>query len=490
MEISKENIYDKIDYHEIGFKAGLEIHQQLDTRKLFCNCPSLLRQDSPLFEIKRKLHSIKGQENLFDSAVIYESSKNKDFIYQAYDTTCLVELDEMPPYSINQEALEISIQIALLLNCKIIPITQIMRKTVIDGSNTSGFQRTVLIGNNGWVITKSGRVGIKSICLEEDSARIIEKNENFSVFRLDRLGIPLIEIVSEPDLVSAEHVKEVALYIGGLLRAFKIKRGIGSIRQDVNISIKHGDRIEIKGFQDPSMMIETIDKEIRRQLSILQKGERIHSEVRNALADGSTEFLRPMPGSARMYPETDLPLLKISREMINNAKNKMPKTKEEIEKELKSSGLNEELIKLILNEEKLEEFKFLLKFINDNNLAAKVLMIYPKEIASHKKIDEKKIYEILNLDVLSSILEKVENKKISRDKIKIVMERIIEGKNLEEASKFEEKDTSTIEERIFNLLKEKPGLSENAYMGILMKELKGIMTPNDILSIIRKFLNN
>ncbi|NMB66918.1 Glu-tRNA(Gln) amidotransferase subunit GatE [Candidatus Woesearchaeota archaeon] len=486
MDILEKNI----DYKEIGFKSGLEIHQQLDTNKLFCNCPSLLRQDLPSFEIKRKLHSVAGQEGELDSAVIYESSKDKEFIYQAYDTTCLVELDEMPPYEINKEALEIVIQISLLLNCRILPISQIMRKTVIDGSNTSGFQRTVLIGDNGWIITKSGRVGIKSICLEEDSARIIDKKENVSVFRLDRLGIPLIEIVTEPDLVNPEHVKEVALYIGGLLRSFKIKRGIGSIRQDVNISIKHSERVEIKGFQDPNMMVETINQEIKRQLSLVQRGEFVKSEVRNALPDGSTEFLRPMPGSARMYPETDLPLLKISKEMINHAKNNMPKTREEIEKELKNSGLNQELIKLVLNEDKLEDFKFLLKYTKDNNLAAKVLLIYPKEIASHKKKDESEIDSILTLDVLSSILESFESKKISQGQIKKVLEKISEGESIENALNFEKEDISNLEEKIFNLIKEKPGLSENAYMGILMKELKSNISPKDILSTIRKFLNN
>jgi len=124
-----------------------------------------------------------------------------------------------------------------------------MRKTVIDGSNTSGFQRTVLIARDGWIITKSGRVGIQSICLEEDAARIISKDQEKTIFRLDRLGIPLVEIATAPDIRDAEQVKEVAMYIGQLLRSCKIKRGLGTIRQDVNISIRGGNRIEIKGFK-------------------------------------------------------------------------------------------------------------------------------------------------------------------------------------------------------------------------------------------------
>ena len=155
----------------------------------------------------------------------------------------------MPPYEINKEALEIALQIAVMLNARILPITQIMRKTVIDGSNTSGFQRTTLIAHDGWVITKSGRVGVQSICLEEDAARIIERKEGQSIFRLDRLGIPLIEIATAPDIRDAEQVKEVALYIGKILRSCKVRRGIGTIRQDINLSIRKGEQLRLKDFR-------------------------------------------------------------------------------------------------------------------------------------------------------------------------------------------------------------------------------------------------
>jgi len=183
-----------IDYEEVGLKSGIEIHQQLDTRKLFCNCPSLLRKDEPDFQVERKLHAVAGEQGKVDVAATYEASRSRDFIYQGYDTNCLVELDEEPPHELNPEALKIALQISLLLNAKIIPITQIMRKTVIDGSNTSGFQRTVMIARDGSVETSSGRVGIESIYLEEDSARPVSKEKGRVVWRLDRLGIPLIEI--------------------------------------------------------------------------------------------------------------------------------------------------------------------------------------------------------------------------------------------------------------------------------------------------------
>jgi len=220
-----------MDYKQIGFKCGLEIHQQLDTSKLFCNCPSILRQDNPDFEIKRKLHAIAGEEGEIDIAAKYQASLDKDFFYQAYkDSTCLVELDEEPPHEINQEALKIALQIALLMNATIQPITQIMRKTVIDGSNTSGFQRTVMIARDGYIETSEGRVGIDAIFLEEDSARPVSRERDKEIYRLDRLGIPLVEISTAPDIKTPEQSKEAALKIGDILRSCKVKRGIGTIR--------------------------------------------------------------------------------------------------------------------------------------------------------------------------------------------------------------------------------------------------------------------
>jgi Glu-tRNA(Gln) amidotransferase subunit E-like FAD-binding protein len=484
-----ESIENKIDYEQLGFKSGLEIHQQLDTNKLFCNCPSVLRQDSPHFTIQRKLNAVAGESGEIDSAAKHEAQKEKTFIYECYDSTCLVELDEIPPYEINQDALKIALQISIMLNARILPISQIMRKTVIDGSNTSGFQRTVLIAHDGWIITKSGRVGIQSICLEEDAARTIERNEKTTTFRLDRLGIPLIEIATAPDIKDAEQVKEVALYLGNLLRSCKIKRGLGTIRQDVNISIRYGNRTEIKGFQDPSMMVETVNQEIKRQLSLIQTKQIVKSEVRNALPDGSTEFLRPISGSARMYPETDLPLLKISRDLINEVKKNLPELREDIEKELESKGLSQEMIKLLFKQEKIEEFKELLNLHNDAQLIAKILLMFPKEIASHQKKQIEEVEKLLNIETISFVINSLNNKKISQDQVKLVLEKIVNGEQVEKAIEFEKQDNSSLEEQILDLIKSKPGLSENAYMGLIMKENKGKVNAQDIIQSIRKFLN-
>ena len=188
-----DKVSEEIDYSAVGLKAGLEIHQQLDCGKLFCSCPGVLRNDAPDFIVTRKLHGVAGEQGTIDAAAKYQASLDKTFVYQGYkDNTCLVELDEEPPHSLNSEALAIALQLSELLHAQPLKATQVMRKIVVDGSNTSGFQRTVLIATDGFITTSYGRVGIATICLEEDAARIVEKKKDSTIYRLDRLGIPLI----------------------------------------------------------------------------------------------------------------------------------------------------------------------------------------------------------------------------------------------------------------------------------------------------------
>ncbi|HTY44096.1 MAG TPA: Glu-tRNA(Gln) amidotransferase subunit GatE [Patescibacteria group bacterium] len=478
----------KIDYNKLGFKSGLEVHQQLDAdgRKLFCKCPNVLRKDEPDYIVERKLHAVAGETGEIDIAAKHEAEKEKNFFYECYhENVCLVDLDEEPPREINEEALKIALQISLLLNAKIIPITQIMRKTVIDGSNTSGFQRTAMIARDGWVDTSYGRAIIQGIFLEEDSARPTKKEAKRTYYRLDRLGIPLVEITTDASMKNPEQVREVALHIGNVLRSCKVKRGIGTIRQDVNFSIKKGKRTELKGFQEPKMMTKVLDNEINRQLSLIEKGKEIDSEVRNVLPDGTTEYMRPMPGGARMYPETDLPLLKMSRAYIDDIRKNLPKLRTEIGEELKEKGLHEEMIKLLFKENKLEEFRELLEILDKPQLIVKLLIIFPKEIASHEKLSLSKVNELLNRDVLADVLHALDKEKISESNIKNILERIVQGESFEQAiSKREAKEN--IEEKILKLIKSKPGLSANAYMGLVMSELKGQINGKEAMEIIRK----
>ena len=472
------------DYEEIGLKSGLEIHQQLNTDKLFCNCPSLLRNDEPKFTTKRKLNPVVGETGKIDIAAAYEKSKDKTFIYQVYDTNCLVELDEEPPHEINQKALEIAVQIALLFNCKIFPVTQIMRKTVVDGSNTSGFQRTVLIAHDGFINTSQGKVGIEIIALEEDAARIVsrDKENNTTTYRLDRLGIPLVEVTTKPDLHTPEQIKEAALKIGEILRAANVKRGIGTIRQDLNISIKQSKRVEIKGFQNPKIMIQTVENEIKRQQQCI-KQKTCKKEVRRSEPDAETTFLRPIPGAARMYPETDLSLLKISRDLINHAKKTLPRLTSEHRSYLQEFGLNQELVKLLLKQNKMQEFKSLLNVINNPQLIAKTLTLFIREIAIKQNKTQEQINKTLNTDILESIFQEVSKGKISENDIKPVMQQIAQGKSLKQALA---KEKINLKQEVQDIIKQKPGLSQGAYMGLIMAKFKGQVNGKEVMEELKK----
>jgi len=472
-----------IDYKKIGLKAGLEIHQQLNTNKLFCNCPGLLRSDTPTKKVQRTLNPVAGETGKIDAAAAHEKSKNKTYEYLVYDTNCLVELDEEPPHKMNPEALKIALQIAHLLNCKVFPVTQIMRKTVVDGSNTSGFQRTVLIAHDGYIETEEGKVEVETIALEEDSARKTAEDKNKTTYKLDRLGIPLVEITTKPDLKTAEQIKEAALKIGEILRSCKVKRGIGTIRQDVNISIKNSKRVEIKGFQDPKMMIKTIDEEIKRQQKCVKENT-CKSEVRNALPSGKTKFLRPMPGSARMYPETDLQLLKISRQLIDETKKNLPKLASENKLYLNKLGLNDDLIKLVIKQNKVEDFKTLLNVIENPSLIAKTLTIFQKEVSRKENLPPEKQTELFNTHTLEAILEQV-GKKITENDVKDVMSKLAQGKTLDEAL---EKADVDLKSEAKKIIKEKPGLSQGAYMGLLMNKFKGQVSGKEVADALKEVM--
>ncbi|MCH7850381.1 MAG: Glu-tRNA(Gln) amidotransferase subunit GatE [Nanoarchaeota archaeon] len=472
------------EYKKLELIAGLEIHQQLNTNKLFCNCPSLLRNDSPQYTIKRKLNPVIGETGIIDTAAAYEKTKDKTFEYQVFDTNCLVELDEEPPHKINKEALKIVLQISHLLNAKIFPVTQIMRKTVIDGSNTAGFQRTVLIAHDGHIETSTGKVEIEFIALEEDSARKSKSTGDKTIYSLDRLGIPLIEITTKPDLKTPEQIKETALKLGEILRACNVKRGIGTIRQDVNISIKGSKRVEIKGFQDTKIMIKTILTEIKRQQECL-KNSSCKLEVRKSLPDGTTQFLRPMPTSARMYPETDLELLKISKRLIDETKKNLPKLATEHKSFLSEFGLNEELIKLILKNNRIEDFKTLSHTTSDKELIAKCLTLFQKELSIKENKTPEEISEILNVHTLEAVLEKVD-KEIAKGDIKNVLQKLVQGKSFEESIK---KSDINLNEVTKNLIKEKPDLSIQAYMGLIMGKYKGQVSGSEVSDVLKKLLH-
>lgn len=276
---------EKFDYRALGLISGIEIHQQLDTAsKLFCGCPTGHREvEDSNFEFFRYLRPARSELGEIDRAALEEVLVSRRFLYKSYDTTCLVEADEEPPSEINPEAMEISLVIARLLRMNIVDEVHTMRKTVIDGSNTSGFQRTAYIGSAGSIDTSCGPVGIGILCLEEEAARIIDDKGDELIYSLDRLGIPLVEIGTAPDIVSPAHAREVAQHLGMILRSTgRVKRGLGTIRQDVNVSIAGGARVEVKGVQDLNLIDKIVELEVVRQVRLLEIKEELQSKSASA----------------------------------------------------------------------------------------------------------------------------------------------------------------------------------------------------------------
>ena len=275
-----------MDYKKLGLKMGLEIHQQLNTeKKLFCPCKCELTDKKPDYKLLRYLRPTQSELGKIDRAAFEESRRKLEFIYEAYDhETCLVEADDEPPHPLNMEALEIALIIASLLNMNVVDEFHTMRKQVIDGSNTGGFQRTGLVATDGYLETEYGIVKIENLCLEEDAARRIGQKKGKVVFRLDRLGIPLLEVTTDPSMKHPEQVKEVAYQLGQILRSTRVKRGLGTIRQDLNISIAEGARVEIKGVQDLDLMPKMVENEVKRQINLIELMKELQS--RGAQVEG------------------------------------------------------------------------------------------------------------------------------------------------------------------------------------------------------------
>ena len=260
-----------MDYKSIGLTAGIEIHQQLNTgEKLFCHCLTLLRDSAEHSgEFFRYLRVTESEMGEIDRAAQEEMKRERKFQYYTYDTTCLVENDEEPPAPMNDEALSVCLTIAKMFGMTPVGQVHTMRKLVIDGSNTSGFQRTALVALNG-TLPNGGE--IETICLEEEAAQRVKDD----IFSLDRLGIPLVEITTSPCMHTPDEVQQVAEHIGMVLRSTgKVKRGIGTIRQDVNISIRGGARVEIKGVQELDLIAEVVRREVQRQENLLAIREKL-----------------------------------------------------------------------------------------------------------------------------------------------------------------------------------------------------------------------
>ena len=275
----EELIDDEEYYKKLGLKCGLEIHQQLLTeKKLFCRCKTVLHNDKPSTTILRHMRPTLSELGEYDGTALMEFKTKKNVIYQLYDdTVCTYEMDDTPPFHLNQQALDIALEISLLLNCNTVDEIHISRKQYLDGSIPTGFQRTGIIGIEGWIPHKNRKIRIIQLGLEEDACREVSDIGHKIVFKTDRLSIPLVEVVTYPDIKTPAEACEVAGFIGRLLRSTgKVRRGLGSVRQDVNVSIEGGTRVELKGVPKLQYIEKAVANEAERQKALLD----IRNELR------------------------------------------------------------------------------------------------------------------------------------------------------------------------------------------------------------------
>ncbi|GBH35205.1 glutamyl-tRNA(Gln) amidotransferase subunit E [Nitrosopumilus zosterae] len=277
----------------IGLKVGLEIHQQLATnKKLFCNCKPIESEEYSI-KFQRKLRAVKSELGEYDPAALFEKSKSKTIVYYANsESSCLVEQDEEPPHNLDNNAKELALIIATSLNSKIFNEIYPMRKSVIDGSNTTGFQRTMLISQGGKIEVNGETIGVQSICLEEDAAKLLGDKGDIREYSLDRLGVPLLEIALDPVEGDPKKIKNIALALGRLLRSTKkVTRGIGSIRQDVNVSVKDGGGIvEVKGVQQLDQLEKVVEFEAKRQYGLVKIAEKLKNSDFKGISKSENVF--------------------------------------------------------------------------------------------------------------------------------------------------------------------------------------------------------
>jgi Glu-tRNA(Gln) amidotransferase subunit E-like FAD-binding protein len=448
----------------------------------------MMQEKEPIKIIMRKQNPTQSEIGEIDTTAQYEFLRNRNFYYQIFPgEDCLVECDEEPVHPLNQEALEIVLQIALMFNCTIPDEVQIMRKNVIDGSNTSAFQRTAVIGLDGYLEYKGKKIEITSISLEEDAASIIDEKNGNVTYRLNRLGIPLVEIGTGLLIgYSPEEIQEIAYFIGMICRSTgKVKRGIGTVRQDVNVSIKNGARVEIKGIQELGLLSKVIELEVQRQLSL----PGVKEETRATNPDGTTRFTRPLPGSARMYVETDIPPILIEDKTIQKIKKNIPEpwTKKLIRFREKLK-LSDDLSKQILASDYLDLFENIIKKFNVNpTIVANVFVSTLKDL---KKREDVKI-ENLTDEIFEELFELLDKRKIVKESVPDVL--LYKSKNvntsLEDCIKkigletITEKELREIVKDVIKANRDKP---VEKIIGIVMSKVRGRVKSEDVIKTVKE----
>lgn len=441
-------------------------------------------------EVERRQHPVASELGEVDVATQYEAMRNRTFIYQVYpEETCLVELDCEPPHELNREALRIAIEIALLLNCEIPSEIHVMRKTITDGSNTGAFQRTAVIGLNGWLKYGGKRIDIRQVALEEDAAAIVSEEEGKVTYRLNRLGIPLVEIST--GIIKGcqpEQVQEIAYLIGIICRSTgKVKHGIGSIRQDVNVSIRNGPRVEVKGVQELGLLAKVVEKEVERQLGL----KRVEHETRAANPDGTTRFTRPLPGSARMYPETDVLPIPIDAKWVKEIKAKLPEPwTKKLERFKKKMKLPSAIAIQMISSEYLPLFERVMKKYPRLNavVAANVFTSTLKDLA-RKKIDVARLEEKHHMSLFAALAKK----KIVKEALPDLIMNLVQNPDESMADAVSRLNLSILRKpellkTISQIVKDSPGTPKEKLYGIAMGRVRGRADPQEVLKLVSKLV--
>jgi glutamyl-tRNA(Gln) amidotransferase subunit E len=628
------------DYAKVGLKCGLEIHQQLNVgSKLFCSCPPELFKEEPEITFLRRLRPTQSELGQVDPAAYFEFQKGVKILYEAsHVSSCLVEMDEEPPHPINLDAVKVVLTASLMMNMQPVDEVHVMRKTVIDGSNTTGFQRTTIIALDGWIKVGEKIIPMQAASLEEDAARKTgTQDEGKTIrYRIDRLGIPLIEVATAPVIYSPQEAQEVAFAIGRILRdTQKVMRGLGTIRQDLNVSLPNGALIEIKGVQELELISTVVDYEVQRQLNLIAIKEElanrgitpaslkaefvdvtglfqttkskvirkavdkkqkvlavklpgfngltgrelmpnfrlgselsdyakfwgrvggifhtdevlanygitpeevkalreavgakeedavvfvadtaenthdalkavvertqvacqsIPQETRTAKDDGTTRFMRPRPGAARMYPETDIPPQPITTALVEEVQAHLPEPADKkLARLTKQYTLNEKLAKQLLDSEYLPVFEEAakLKGVQASTVAAflteTVKALQREGIHTHHVPEEQ----------IMAIFQAVGAGELAKEAIADVFSYLAknEGKTLQDAisalglKMFTEGDLAPIIDRIIAANKAQiEKLGKNAFgmlMGAAMKEVRGKASPDLVGKMLRERL--
>ncbi|PKM92133.1 MAG: hypothetical protein CVU81_02135 [Euryarchaeota archaeon HGW-Euryarchaeota-1] len=362
-------------------------------------------------------------------------------------------------------------KIAIALGMKVRKNVMFMRKIIVDGSNVSGFQRTALLATDGKIKTSFGEIEISNLFVEEDAAQIVGEEDGKRVFSLHRLGIPLVEITTKMFSATSEQVKEIAEIIGSVLRMTGFaRRGIGTIRQDINLSIGDGKRVEIKGAQDLSLMEKIIKLEIDRQKKLKNN---LKSEVRQVLADGTTKALRPISGGARMYPETDIPVFTFTNEELKEIQKYNLVGVEEKLKRFKSLNLSDDFANQILKSRDLFDFE---------DAITKLKNIEPKKIAevflNVKKDAQRQLGKEITNAAVFEVLELLNNDKL-------VFSAIIEILTGKDPKNFAVLKGTSLEDAIKSIAEKNKEKDENAMIKVLMSELRLVADARDVLRIYK-----